>query len=75
MIFPFPIAAEESADEILAGTKYSSEERRAIAEILADAESIGIDGAYLLPRLKEAKAKRVPALRLINALEKEIYYL
>lgn len=75
MAFPFLIAAEESAEEILSKSKYSPSDRAAVLDIFEKAGREGIEEFYLLPRLMEARAKRVPASRLLAALEKEVQFL
>jgi len=75
LVFPLLIAAEESAQDILSKSNYSPEERSSISGIFETAGNNGIAESYLLPRLKEARAKRVPASRLIAALRKEVEHL
>jgi hypothetical protein len=75
LVIPFPALTEDSLHEMLADSRYSREEQNAIREVFDAARMEGVDDSLLLPRLKEAGAKRVPASRLVAALKKEVYLL
>ena len=59
-------------DKALSRSRYTEEEQAEIRSILHEAAEVGIGTDLLLPRIQEARAKRVPADRLIVAIEAEI---
>ncbi|MBN1685380.1 MAG: hypothetical protein JW852_01940 [Spirochaetales bacterium] len=59
-------------ENALKESRYSTDERNDIERVFEEASRSGIGGGLLLPRVQEAKAKRVPAERLITALQQEI---
>lgn len=64
--------ADAALNRVLDESQYSSTEKREIEQIFTSAESSGIGVELLLPRVQEARAKRVSAIQLISALQLEI---
>jgi len=63
---------EKSIKDFVRESGYSESEQAAIVNTLTEAEAAGFDSTMLFPRIKEAKAKKVSAQRLISVLKKEI---
>jgi len=59
-------------DRVLAESSYGQNEKSEIERVFAGAAESGIGAGLLLPRVQEAKAKRVSARRLVEALLLEI---
>lgn len=59
-------------DHVLGESRYDRAEQDKIEQVFADADETGIEIDLLLPRLREAMAKRVSADRLVSALKIEI---
>jgi hypothetical protein len=64
--------ADAALDRVLDESRYTSAEKSEIEYVFDGAEGSGIGVELLLPRVQEARAKRVPANRLISALRLEI---
>jgi hypothetical protein len=58
----------QSLEDVLARSRFSPEQKRAIEEQFREAELKGIPVSLLLPRVEEGIAKKVPAGRLQEAL-------
>lgn len=68
----FCVVADPTLNRVLDDSRYDAQERAEIRELLNDAEGSSISAELLLPRVQEAKAKHVPAQRLLAALRQEI---
>ncbi len=68
----FRVAADSALNRALEQSRYNSDEQREIEQIFAEAADLSIGTGLLLPRVQEAQAKRVPAERLVAALQQEI---
>jgi hypothetical protein len=69
-----PLPAQ-SLEAVLARSRFSSEQQRALMEQFREAELQGVPIALLLPRLEEGIAKKVPAARLQEALRRQVSLL
>jgi hypothetical protein len=61
----------QSLDGVLSRSRYSPEERDEVSRQFREAERQGVPVELLLPRLEEGIAKKVPAGRLLAALQRE----
>jgi hypothetical protein len=69
---PCLLRADTSLLVILEQSNYTNEQIENIRQIFDDAGAKGIPPNFILPRLEEGIAKKVPFKRLINVLVKEI---
>lgn len=72
LLFLFPVClGAQTAEQVLETSGLSAGQRTAVLAEFREAEALGIPGAFLLPRLEEGLAKKVPAARIIEVLRRE----
>lgn len=62
-------------DAVLRRGRYDAQEKREITAAVNQAAEAGIPSEFLIPRIKEAAAKRISAVRLLEALTTEVTLL
>jgi hypothetical protein len=75
VLAPGTLAGADELQEALDRGRFTQREVSALTELIRAAERDGVPGAMLAPRIEEAVSKRVPFVRLMDALHHDVMLL
>ncbi len=67
-----PLRADDALASLLRQAPFAESEKQALAAVFSQAREQGVPETFLLPRLEEGLAKRVPAGKLVPVLRRQL---